>query len=110
MVNIYKFCKKDFLIQPPGEPREQHLGDVWNKKLEQHKIVKDRTTGRVNIRWRIFEKIKIVKNEVAGMEKRRFWFIYLKSFKKFTFLGPVTSILIYLQFSQTCFRLYRPFR
>ena len=24
MVNIYKFCKKGILIQPPGEPREQH--------------------------------------------------------------------------------------
>ena len=25
MVNIYKFKKKETLIQPPGEPREQHL-------------------------------------------------------------------------------------
>ena len=38
MVNIYKFCKKDILIQPPGEPREQHLGDVRPKKFELHKI------------------------------------------------------------------------
>ena len=28
MVNIYKFCKKDVLIQQPGESWEQHLGDV----------------------------------------------------------------------------------
>ena len=28
MVNIYKFCKKEVLIQPPGDPREQQLGDV----------------------------------------------------------------------------------
>ena len=33
------------------------------------------------------------------MEKRRFWLIYLKSFKQFTFLGPVTSILTFLQFT-----------
>ena len=38
MVNIYKFCKKEILIQPPGEPREQHLGDVRPKKFELHKI------------------------------------------------------------------------
>ena len=29
---------KEILIQPPGEPREQHLGDVRPKKLELHKI------------------------------------------------------------------------
>ena len=55
-------------------------------------------TGRVNILWRIFEKIaKKVKNEVTGTEKRRIWLIYLKTFYTFTFLGPVTSILIFLQ-------------
>ena len=32
-------------------------------------------------------------NKVTGTEKRRFWLIYLKTFQKFTFLGPVTSIL-----------------
>ena len=37
-VNIYKFPKKENLIQPPGEPREQHLGDVRQKKFELHKI------------------------------------------------------------------------
>ena len=25
---IYKFCKKDFSLQPPGDPREQHQGDA----------------------------------------------------------------------------------
>ena len=35
MVNIYKFCKKEILIQPPGEPREHHLGDVRQKKFER---------------------------------------------------------------------------
>ena len=38
MINIYKFCKQEMLIQPPEEPREQHLGDVLEKKLELHKI------------------------------------------------------------------------
>ena len=38
MVSINKFCKKEILIQPPGEPREQHLGDVGPKKLVLHKI------------------------------------------------------------------------
>ena len=38
MVNIYEFCKKDILIQPPGKPREQHLGDVRPKKFELQKI------------------------------------------------------------------------
>ena len=25
---IYKFCKRDFSLQPPGDPREQHPGDA----------------------------------------------------------------------------------
>ena len=33
MVNTYKFCKKEILIKPSGEPREQHLGDVRPKKV-----------------------------------------------------------------------------
>ena len=28
MVFIYKFCTKEIEVQPPGEPREQHLGEV----------------------------------------------------------------------------------
>ena len=28
MVFIYKLCKENFLIQPPDEPREHHLGEV----------------------------------------------------------------------------------
>ena len=38
-------------------------------------------------------KSQLGKNVVFGL-------IYLKTFQKFTFLGPVTSILTYLQFSQ----------
>ena len=36
IVIIYKFCK--ILIQPPGEPREHHLGEVRPKRFELHKI------------------------------------------------------------------------
>ena len=28
MVKINKFQKKEIWIQPPGEPQEQHLGDI----------------------------------------------------------------------------------
>ena len=37
MVNIYKFCKKEIFIQPPEEPREQHLGDIRPEKFELKK-------------------------------------------------------------------------
>ena len=36
IVIIYKFCK--VLIQPPGEPREHHLGEVRPKRFELHKM------------------------------------------------------------------------
>ena len=32
------FCKKEILIQPPGELQEQHIGEVRTKKFELHKI------------------------------------------------------------------------
>ena len=103
MVNLNKFCKREILIQPPGEPREQPLGDVRPKSSSYTKFHK-RQNDRKGRNW------KKVKNEVTGTEKRRIWLIYLKTFHNFTFLGPVTSILIFLQFSQKCARLYRPFR
>ena len=28
---IYKFCKRDFSLQPPGDPREQHPGDTRHR-------------------------------------------------------------------------------
>ena len=40
MVYFYKFCKKEILIQPPGEPREQHLDDVRPIKFENTKFHK----------------------------------------------------------------------
>ena len=45
------------LIQPPGEPQEQHLGDVRPKKIELHKISKRQNDwkGRyMYVYWRIF--------------------------------------------------------
>ena len=33
MVNTYKIYNKEVLIQPPGEPREQHLGDIRPKQF-----------------------------------------------------------------------------
>ena len=35
---MYTFYRKDILIQPPGEFREQHLGEVRPKKFELYKI------------------------------------------------------------------------
>ena len=38
MVIIYKFCKKEILIQPPGEPREHHQGEVRPKSSSYTKF------------------------------------------------------------------------
>ena len=110
MVNLNKFCKREILIQPPGEPREQHLGDVRPKSssyTKSHKRQNDRK-GRYTMA-NFWKNCKKVKNEVTGTEKRRFRLIYLKTFHKSTYLGPVTSILTFLQFSQKSVRLYGPF-
>ena len=56
MVNIYKFHKDKTLIQTPGEPREQHLGDVRPEKFELHKTSLKKIIGRVDILWRNFDK------------------------------------------------------
>ena len=40
IVIIYKFCKKRNFIQPPGEPKEQHLGEVRSNKFVLQKIHK----------------------------------------------------------------------
>ena len=103
MVNLNKFCKREILIQPPGEPREQHLGDALPKSSSYtkfHKRQNDRK-GRYTMAH-FWKNCKKVKNEVTGTEKRRFRLIYLKTFHKSTFLGCVTSIFTFLQFSQKC--------
>ena len=34
---MYKFCKKEFKIQPPGKPRKHHLiGEVRQKKSSSY--------------------------------------------------------------------------
>ena len=45
---MVSFIKKEILILPPGEPREQHLGNIWQKKVwaTQH-FIKDEMTGSV---------------------------------------------------------------
>jgi hypothetical protein len=53
-------------------------------------------TGWVDILLRIFEKIaKKLKLKSQEQKKHNFWLIYLKTFHKSTFLGPVTSILTF---------------
>ena len=56
------------------------------------------------------KELQRVKSEVTGTKKPRFWLIYLEKVHKSTFLGPVTSILTFLRFSQGCAWLCRPFR
>ena len=66
-------------------------------------------TGRVNILLRIFEKIaKKLKMKLLN-GKTSFLLNYSKTFKNCAFLDPVTSIWNFLQFSQKCARVYRPF-
>ena len=48
MINIYKFHEKETLIQPPGEPREQNLGDIKQKSLSYtkfHILVRPTSSG-----------------------------------------------------------------
>ena len=77
MGNMNKFHKKEILLQPPGEPREQHLrSDVQQKKVRAtENFIKDEMTGRVYIYWRIFEAN----------------FIWLLSSKNFSFGNFKTS-------------------
>ena len=55
MVKTYKFFKVEILIQPPGEPREQHLGDVRPKEFEN--FIKDKITGMVDICTRLYRAL-----------------------------------------------------
>ena len=50
------FCKKETLIQPPGEPREHHLGEIRSKKFDIKKLKKKKKkNGRVDyILWIFF--------------------------------------------------------
>ena len=68
MVFIYKFFFN--LIQPPGKPREQNLGEVQQKSLSYTKFhirQKDRKSWySLSYFW---EKCKKVKIEVTGWKK-----------------------------------------
>ena len=48
-----KCHKKEILIQPFGEPREQHLGDVRQKVWATQNFIKDENTGKVDKYWHI---------------------------------------------------------
>ena len=53
-----------FLIQPPGEPREQHLGDVRPKQFELQKISKKTKWPEGSIYLGAFlRKLQKIKNE-----------------------------------------------
>ena len=84
MVNTYKFCKTKFLIQSPGEPWEQHLGDVALKKFELHKISLKTKWPEGSIYSGAF--LRKIHKKLTGTEKPRFWLIYLKIFKNLLFL------------------------
>ena len=71
-------------------------------------FIKYEITGRVNYRVHFWENCKKVKNKVTGSKKVVFGKFIWKRSRICAFLGPVTSILTLLQFSQKCARLYRP--
>ena len=107
MVNIYKFFKKDILIQPPGEPREQHLGDVRPKKFELHKISWKQNEPKGRYTQRIFEK-NAKKLKMKLQERKNVvlcWFIrkHLKKYFfgscyfNFNFLQGVFFVATYFQ-------------
>ena len=111
MLNIYKFCKKEiFDLTTWRTSRTTAMWSSnqkdWAKKFHQTQNYRKGRYTQAHF-WEICKKVQ---NEVTKTEKRSFWLIYPKTFKKFTFLGPVTSILNFLQFSQKCKREYRPFR
>ena len=82
------------MIQTPGEPQEQRLGEVWPYPRATQNFKKDEMNGRVDILELIFEKIaKKIKNEVPGPKNVVF------GSKFCAFLGPVSLILTFLQFS-----------
>ena len=80
MVFIYRFCKKESLIQPPGEPREYPLGKGRQEKFELHKIsqIQNYRNGQYTLSY-FLNTSKKVKNEVKGPEKLRVWQISLKT-------------------------------
>ena len=105
MVSIYKFCKKRNF--DPTTWRTLRTTSKWRStqkiRATEH-FIKDEITRRVDILWRISKKIA-KKLKMKSQERKNL--IYLKTFQKFTFLGPITSLLTFLQFSQNCTWLYQ---
>ena len=60
IVIIYKFCKKRNFIQPPGEPKEQHLGEVRSNKFVLQKFHKRQNyrKGRHTLTAHLWENCK----------------------------------------------------
>ena len=98
MVIIYKFYKDEIFIQPPGE---HHLGDVRPKKFGlQKNFIKDKMTGR----GAFLRKLQKSQQWSHRNGKTSFLVNLSENVKKFAFLGPVTTISTFLQFSQKCAR------
>ena len=75
-----------------------------------HKKNFKRQNERVDIVWRIFEKIsKKLKLKSKDPKKHSFWKFQL-NLPKTTFSGPVTSFWTFFHYFQICARVYRPFR
>ena len=49
LVFIYKFYKKEIQIQPPREPREQHLGEIRQETLKLKFNISNHHNFLVNI-------------------------------------------------------------
>ena len=107
-VCIYKFCKKEIFDLT-----------TWRTS---------RTTSRWSLNQKDWAKTNFINTKLPegsiysgaflrNMQKSSKWshrngktYFLVNLSEKFTFLGPVTSILTFLQFSQKCNRVYRPFR
>ena len=95
MVIIFKFCKKKRLIQPQGEPREHHLGEVQ----DIHKI---------SI-FSHFEKIAKKFKMKSQEQKTLLLVISLKKFEYCAFFWSCEFNLNFFNFSKMRQRVYRPF-
>ena len=62
--------------------------------------MKDKMTGRVDISWRIFEKMQKKLKLKSQYQKNHFWSISLKPVKNCDFLDTVTDIFTFLHSSK----------
>ena len=75
------------MIQPPGEPREQRLGEVYQKSSSYTKFHKRQNyrNGRYTL-GHFLKKRKKVQNEVTG-PKTAFLVNLTENFRKLCFFG-----------------------